>query len=308
MTASNFRTLVKNFTALKPEELSTLKDLSTQYPYSQVIQLLIARGSRDLGAADQQHHLHRAAIYATDRSLVKWAMTSARKNRMTAPAVLPEVAPKPSPAVEVKAPPVAAKVAPVIGKVPAPVPAANTKPAQALKPVALEGDALIADLAKELSRLQQLKHNFDDAYAALHTPGAPIKMPAKSPAVAKEVPAKPSAPGVESAGQEAPLIEEIKATRKKLKVPSPKVAEQGEIIDNFIKVAPTLPKAKATQPSTDLAEESVNYTDNIISETLVEILLKQGKKAKAIEMLKKLIWKFPQKKAYFAAQIEALKN
>ena len=37
-------------------------------------------------------------------------------------------------------------------------------------------------------------------------------------------------------------------------------------------------------------------------------IIKQGKKDKAIEVLKKLIWKFPQKKAYFAAQIEDLKK
>jgi hypothetical protein len=41
---------------------------------------------------------------------------------------------------------------------------------------------------------------------------------------------------------------------------------------------------------------------------LVELLLKQGKKEKAVEMLKKLIWKFPQKKSYFAARIQELKK
>lgn len=300
MKASNFRTLVKNFTALTPEELSTLKDLSAQYPYSQIIQLLVARSTRDQALTDQQHHLHRAAIYATDRSVVKWAMTAARQDRSAEPVEVPE--PAPTVAVEAAIP---EKVVPLVAETTVTAPVVKSKPS--LDTVALEGDALIADLSKELNRLQQLKHNFDDAYEALQTPGAKVKPP-KSLIATKVTPAKDATPNVESSGQEAPLIEEIKATRKKLKVPSPKVAEQGEIIDNFIKVAPTLPKAKASQPSTDLAEESVNYTDNIISETLVEILLKQGKKAKAIEMLKKLIWKFPQKKAYFAAQIEALKN
>jgi hypothetical protein len=37
-------------------------------------------------------------------------------------------------------------------------------------------------------------------------------------------------------------------------------------------------------------------------------LLSQGKKDKAVEVLRKLIWKFPQKKSYFAAQIEELKQ
>jgi hypothetical protein len=50
------------------------------------------------------------------------------------------------------------------------------------------------------------------------------------------------------------------------------------------------------------------FGDNIISETLVEILVKQGKKERAIEVLKKLIWKYPQKKAYFASQIEDLRK
>ena len=156
----------------------------------------------------------------------------------------------------------------------------------------LEGDALRDDIVVQLNRLQQLKHDFETSYENFKHPEAPKAETAKNPEVAKE----------------PELIEEIKATRKKLKVPSPKVVEQGEIIDNFIKVAPTLPKAKAVAPTADLAEDSVNYSDNIVSETLVNILVKQGKKAKAIEMLKKLIWKFPQKKAYFAAQIDELKN
>ena len=64
----------------------------------------------------------------------------------------------------------------------------------------------------------------------------------------------------------------------------------------------------ATTDNSDLTEKSTHFADNVISETLVEILIKQGKKTKAIEVLKKLIWKFPQKKAYFAAQIEELKK
>ena len=70
-----------------------------------------------------------------------------------------------------------------------------------------------------------------------------------------------------------------------------------------------IPKGKlATVVSGDLSENSSAFGDNIISETLVEILIKQGKKDKAIEVLRKLIWKFPQKKAIFATQIDELKG
>jgi predicted Zn-dependent protease len=65
----------------------------------------------------------------------------------------------------------------------------------------------------------------------------------------------------------------------------------------------------ASAPAEDLVSlKQGEFGDQIISETLVDILKRQGKKEKAIEVLKKLIWKFPQKKAYFAAQIEELKQ
>ncbi len=105
------------------------------------------------------------------------------------------------------------------------------------------------------------------------------------------------------------LIQEIKSTKKKIKPEGEKQKEQIEIIDQFIKARPSVPKpTKSSSSSEDLSEGSANFNENIVSETLVEILLKQGKKEKAIEALKKLIWKFPQKKAYFAAQIEDLKK
>jgi len=105
------------------------------------------------------------------------------------------------------------------------------------------------------------------------------------------------------------LIEEIKSTKKEIDPEGEKQKEQIQIIDNFIKTSPTIPKGKlATVVSGDLSENSSAFGDNIISETLVEILIKQGKKDKAIEVLRKLIWKFPQKKAIFATQIDELKG
>jgi predicted Zn-dependent protease len=105
------------------------------------------------------------------------------------------------------------------------------------------------------------------------------------------------------------LIEVIKNSKETIQLEGPKQKEQIEIIDEFIKTQPSISPARSVTPKVeDLSEKYDIYGDNIVSETLVEILLKQGKNEKAVEMLKKLIWKFPQKKAYFAAQIEALKK
>lgn len=296
MNAATFQTLIKNSSVLNAEEVNELRDWGAQFPYCQVIHLLLARGARDLKATDAEALLHRAAVYAGDRTVVKSVMLAPAGSRTVVPVIKP---PKPAPAADVaeKAPEPQSHMRLVK---PAP-PAAPVPPRET---ITLEGDDLRADLSAELNRLHHLMHAFEASYEQLkhheETPApAPAPKPTKKSAAPKAPPAEPTEP---------PLIEEIKSSKRKPKLVSPKVAEQGEIIDHFIKVAPSLPRTKPTESSADLAAESVNYGDHIVSETLVEILLKQGKKAKAIEMLKKLIWKFPQKKAYFAAQIEALKS
>jgi predicted Zn-dependent protease len=109
------------------------------------------------------------------------------------------------------------------------------------------------------------------------------------------------------------LIEEIRSSKREIEPAGEKQKEQIEIIDQFIKQQPSITantreKLNAA-PIGDLATiKNGEFGDNIVSETLVEILLRQGKKDKAVEVLKKLIWKFPQKKTYFAAQIEELKK
>lgn len=310
MQAGRFLSLVKNVTDLRPDELVAARELADRYPYSQLLHLLVARGSRDQKTADEQPVLNRAAVYATDRAVLKAVMTRNAQPRVEAfeqdsPDAPPAAPPAKEPVdVKPKAKPEPSVVA---GK-----PVVQEQKAR-LSPSTLEGDALRDDLKAELDRLHQLKSAFEASYEQLKKSDATKSEPptvkeddaVPTPKLHRKTPQK-SPTSAET--PDAPLIEEIKTSKRKPKLVSPKVAEQGEIIDQFIKVAPTLPRTKPTEPSTDLSEESVNYGDNIVSETLVEILLKQGKKAKAIEMLKKLIWKFPQKKAYFAAQIEALKG
>ncbi|HTF16922.1 MAG TPA: hypothetical protein VK658_02555 [Chryseolinea sp.] len=106
------------------------------------------------------------------------------------------------------------------------------------------------------------------------------------------------------------ILEEIKNNKQELEPESQKQKDQLQMIDDFIKTQPNLTgKDRAARVPEDLSTiKTGEFSDNIVSETLVDILIKQGKKDKAVEVLKKLIWKFPQKKAYFAAQIEDLKK
>ncbi|CAN5337741.1 hypothetical protein BH09BAC3_BH09BAC3_37460 [soil metagenome] len=294
MDSTGFHVAVKNFTNLTPEEGVGISELRNQYPYSQILQLLYAKVARDLRHDDQEDALHEAAVYATDRTVLKAVMTASRTERTYE---IPE-------SVKSVEPPVMVVV--ITEK----KPVRMTQEEEIFPPdfkdtliktigipptdeITLSGDALRDDLMHELEKLQKLKHNFEvsvnEFEKSTHSARNGSQRIVREPVV-------------------EPLLEEIKTTKKKLKADTPRQLEQNEIIDQFIKTQPILPKAKPTAPADDLSEDSGMFSDNIVSETLVEILLKQGKKEKAIEVLKKLIWKFPQKKAYFAAQIENLKN
>ena len=58
----------------------------------------------------------------------------------------------------------------------------------------------------------------------------------------------------------------------------------------------------------DLSEKSNEFPTDIITENMANIFVTQGKTEKAISIYKKLILKSPEKKSYFASQIENLKK
>lgn len=202
------------------------------------------------------------------------------------------------------------------------------------------GEQVRKELISDLHELSRLMKRFETQAVRVemlsHTAAvAPSKMETKSPAVPpkrKSEVAKENAQASKDPEEESkkprkkekkeekkrrkeekeasePLLHEIKKTNKKVEPPGKKRKKQREIIDRFIKGQPSISKPVITNASgVDLSEASTVFSDQIISETLVEILIKQGKREKAIEVLKKLIWKIPQKKSTFAAQIEELKR
>ena len=92
--------------------------------------------------------------------------------------------------------------------------------------------------------------------------------------------------------------------------PSKKKKTQQKIIDEFIDKNPEITRnvSKTSQTKTeDLSFKSGIENTELISENLAKINLKQGNKSKAIKIYELLKLKYPEKKAYFTAEIKKIK-
>lgn len=328
MDKNEFIGLLNRYTETSAEEAAEIASLKAEYPYSQLLQTLSARVSKDHAFNEHEQELARAAVSSADRAILKAIITAEG--------------------------PTARKLPPEIVAIVTPLPVIGDDVEEKAT-----GENAVIDYADEvmrdLKKLNDLKTNFEMLLVEYSEVKA-SSVAAEKPPVTKEPKSdqqstrttppgekakskkqriielaqrlkdeNSSAPdedrnggkktGAHSSGRRAQypegLIEEIKTSKKELKPESEKQKEQINIINNFIKTQPSISnsKEKTVLPPGDLNPiRSGEFGDNIVSETLVEILVKQGKKDKAIEVLKKLIWKYPQKKSYFASQIEDLKK
>lgn len=316
MEKDRFIKVLKNYSESSKEEALEVLSLKESFPYSQLLHTLSARVSKDHGFMDHPRELQLAAIYAADRAVLKDVMTLDNLVAIDHHKQFTR-----SKAKGIRA----------------------TSKGSTLMPTVEPPDpgSLAEEVMHDLEKLHQLKQNFetmfvDSGNAVIKTPTEkeeqhPEEAPqhaelakskkeriielAKALEASKESVAEEESKPKVNKKKEHPgenIIEEIVSTKQEISPESEKQKEQLQIIEKFIKTQPSIsnPRDKIiAAPAGDLATiKTGEFSDNIVSETLVEILVKQGKKDKAIEVLKKLIWKFPQKKAYFAAQIEDLKK
>jgi len=307
--------ILQNYPSSSVSEAKDLHSLRQAYPYSQLLHVLAARTSKEHGFVDQQTELQLAAVYSADRAILKNMMgtvteasSGSNGGTLTPPSETPNI-----------------PVSPIVDTIsPAKKEIRSSSPE--LPTSSSESDDLAETVIKDLTELNKARHNFEMMF--VDNPGADLKSAGPSTEqgkskreriieLSKALNAQQTMESEETKNQNKKsesrkdIIDEIVDTKSKIEPANEKQKEQLDIIEHFIKNQPSISNAKDKAVSTqegDLSSiKTGEFGDNIVSETLVELLLKQGKKDKAIEVLKKLIWKFPQKKAYFAAQEELKK-
>jgi len=83
-----------------------------------------------------------------------------------------------------------------------------------------------------------------------------------------------------------------------------------DLIDKFIAAGTTKDgfRQAKKEDERDLADQSSIVGEELITETLAKIYMKQGLYNEALQSYQKLILKFPEKNSYFAGQIENIKK
>ena len=81
-----------------------------------------------------------------------------------------------------------------------------------------------------------------------------------------------------------------------------------KLIDDFIDKNPSISKVDKNQEITDIELENVFSPEELMTETLAKVFLKQKKYGKALKAYRILSLKYPEKNAFFAVQINKIKE
>lgn len=81
-----------------------------------------------------------------------------------------------------------------------------------------------------------------------------------------------------------------------------------KLIDDFIDKNPSISKVDKNQEITDVELENAFSPEELMTETLAKVFLKQKKYGKALKAYRILSLKYPEKNAFFAVQINKIKE
>ena len=326
--------------SLSEAKLKEVEKIASDFPYFQGAHTLVAIGHEKFHDPEIKKSLTRAALYATDRKFLKGLLSSLKAVAPTAGGNPENEIKQPQPDFEIDIP-----VAPKAAKAKTPALAEAAPAASAQTATETEKDVInrkskfhVADEErqdaeeKDLSEVLYLSHDellkevFQNLEELKKTKSQYLEVERKiedaefEEAQAKAVKKANSnqktrknqdGQSAQKTGKSAKKSSQAKAASPKEEKPPKGKVDQNEIIDEFIKKNPSI-KTQTSNPAKtkvlDLSAGSLKMKEELVTENLATIYIKQGRNDKAIEVYQKLIWKYPQKKTYFAAQIQELQK
>jgi len=97
-------------------------------------------------------------------------------------------------------------------------------------------------------------------------------------------------------------------TKKALNKEKPTLEDKFELIDSFIANTQKIVPDKNSKNNIDLSEISWTSSDELMTETLAKVFIKQQKYTKALQAYQILGLKYPEKNSFFADKIKEIKR
>lgn len=273
MNKEAFYSAVGNPAQVSPALVEQLSATLRQFPYFHAGWMLLARGLADMGSVHFAGGLRKAAIHVWDRGALYWLVNNRLDKLPAAGGGEEGPANRPAGGCEALAEPRAA-----------------TRPQEVFAPITpAEAEVSIGDElglgqpggAEQAYHIEDVDSHFrrpDERYSFTDW----LEYTAQLQAVTAE---------------------------------ESREAHRGQdLIDKFLSHGDDhiVPRPGAPRPDDGdarrMEEESVRENDDILTETLASIYLKQKQYAKAINIFKKLSLKYPEKSSYFAARISDIEN
>ncbi|MDB3984887.1 hypothetical protein N9420_02200 [Flavobacteriaceae bacterium] len=97
-------------------------------------------------------------------------------------------------------------------------------------------------------------------------------------------------------------------TKQVITKEKPTLEDKFQLIDSFLENSKRIVPDKNTKNTVDLSEKSWASTDELMTETLAKVFVKQKKYDKALQAYQILGLKYPEKNSFFADQIKQIKR
>ena len=321
MNREAFINCVKDSQELSKSTVNELTELVDEFPYFTTAHILLAMNLRKEEHFRYDAGLKRAAIYATNREILRHHIESLTKEQI--PVLLPDedivaVAETENEAVaEVVETSQEDDISEAISEdIPEELPEPESLKVEALdeqiESIPAEEEVIEDSIEEEIIQP-------DEAEVVEAADISPVEVIEEEPEHSEEVEIVP--PPVEKdtisemrriVEKRLKRIEEEKLAREKKPEASEDIPQKNkpekpvvDIVEEFIRKDPSITRHQATFFTPEgAAKDSVTDEENIVSETLAEIYFSQRKFQKAISIYQKLSLKYPEKSTYFAARIE----
>ncbi len=323
MNKAEFITLIEHPENLEKVHINALKSISTDFPYLQQAQSLLAKTLFNEKHYEFEKQLRNAALMVPDREVLYAYIHDLKQAEIPkAITTLPEVnMPVEQPAAiedlppvemmpELQPDPVEEEIAAVLAEdmtTENVTPSVEETTTEAEKLVSA-AEALLKDATTEEEETEELSHkelSFVEwlqlgkgklaAIPVNQQDNPEIKDDKTETEEISETRTSPETPAAPEAKEEAKPVSNVNAFEN--------------ILDKFIKENPSIsrPKAEFYNP-VNAAKTGAEEDDDLVTETLASIYYKQGYYKKAIRAYEKLCLIYPHKMAYFASLIQKIKT